>query len=505
MPQSVRCPNPLPMSMLDRVRAKRLPTLCLVFALFVLIGPLRAQAQHEEEEEHKEGHSDSRFSDEPIPLADIPKRPRPLLELGEPFLGTGTLAQGIKLPTGAVWQPAFMAFGTLRTALQGIDSGVANSQLIEAAARFDLFGNLYLTQTERVLIGFRPLDDDGRFTRYTLNSDPTLPDSLADFQDELNFSIRTLFFEGDLGEIFPNLDRDDSGGLDIGFSVGRQPLSFQDGMLLNEDALDAVGLTRANMKLGGLVNARATALFAWGDLDRPGTFGNMGDKSALLVGLFTETDSRKRTVELDAVYVSADDTTGDGVYLGLGSTRRVGRYSNTLRVLASFPVGEEGLANRQGVLIHNQLSWTPHHSHNHIYINGFVGINEFRSAARGPSAGGPLGRTGILFAAVGLGRYGAALGNMADNAIGGSAGYQMFFDHTRKQLVLEVGGRYTYDEETLAARDAVALAARYQMAVGRRGVIVLDAFGAYDLDDESLGPNSSELNFGGRVEVVIKL
>jgi hypothetical protein len=489
-----------------RRRQARWYTAACLALLLLAGGAHTARAQgHEEQEQGDEEHSVSRFSDEPIPLADLPKRPRPLLELGEPFLGTGTLAQGIRLPTGAVWQPAFMAFGTIRSALQGLDTGTADARLVEAAARFDLFGNLYLTQTERVLIGFRPLDDDGRFTRYTLSADPELPDSLDAFQEELNVGIRTLFFEGDLGEIFPNLDRDDSGNLDIGFSVGRQPLSFQDGLLLNEDAIDAVGLTRANLRLGGLVNVRATGLLAWADIDRPGALGNAGDKSATLVGLFTETDTRKRTVELDAVFVAADDTTGDGVYLGLGSTRRLGRYSNTLRVLASLPVGDEGLANRQGVLIHNQFSWTPHHTYNHLYINGFVGIDAFRSAARAPSAGGPLGRTGILFAAVGLGRYGAALGNGADNAVGGSVGYQMFFTDTRRQLIVEAGGRYTYDEETRAARDAVALAARYQMAVGLRGVVGVDAFGAYDLDAAPLGPNGSDLNFGGRLEVLVKL
>ena len=478
----------------------------LVLILLLMGGSTTAWAQHEgEEKEEEHGESESRFSDEPIPLADVPKRPPPLIELGEPFLGTGTLSQGIKLPTGAVWQPAFLAFGTIRSAVQGIDNGVANTQFAEGAARFDLFGNLYLTQSERVLIGFRPLDQDGAFTRYTFSNEPELPASLADFQDELNFAIRTLFFEGDLGEIFPGLDWNDSGGLDIGISVGRQPLSFQDGLLINEDAIDAVGLTRANVKMGGLVNTRITGLFAWGDIDRPTADGNRGDKSAWLVGLFTESDSRKRTVELDALYVSADDSTGDGIYLGLGTTRRIGHYNHTLRTLASFPVGDEMEANRQGVLLHNQLSWTPYHTYNLIYINNFVGIGEFRSAARGPAAGGPLGRTGILFAAVGLGRYGAALGNGADNAVGGSIGYQMFFDHTRKQLVLEAGGRYTYDDDTIGPRDAIAAGARYQMAFGRRGVIVLDVFGSYDIDSADLVGDSTELSFGGRFEVVIKL
>ena len=112
---------------------------CLTLMVLVVGGSNAAWAQHEGDEKHEEGddHSDSRFSDEPIPLAEIPKRPRPILELGEPFLGTGTLAQGIKLPTGAVWQPALMAFGTIRSALQGAENGVANTQFTEAAARFD--------------------------------------------------------------------------------------------------------------------------------------------------------------------------------------------------------------------------------------------------------------------------------------------------------------------------------------------------------------------------------
>ena len=57
---------------------------CLVLALLLAVGASAAWAQDHEEQK---GDSESRFSDEPIPLADIPKRPRPLLELGEPFLG----------------------------------------------------------------------------------------------------------------------------------------------------------------------------------------------------------------------------------------------------------------------------------------------------------------------------------------------------------------------------------------------------------------------------------
>ena len=43
--------------------------------------------------------SESALSDEPIPyqVDEVPDRPRPLLELGEPFLGTGPLGKGIRL------------------------------------------------------------------------------------------------------------------------------------------------------------------------------------------------------------------------------------------------------------------------------------------------------------------------------------------------------------------------------------------------------------------------
>lgn len=448
---------------------------------------------------HGGAESRSRFSDEPIPLADIPQRPEPILELGEPFLGTGTLDQGFRLPTGAVWQPQFLAFGTWRTAAQGASQ--PGLDFAEATSRFDLFGNLYLTQTERVLVGLRPLDDNGRFTRYTLHQDPALSESRSGFQEELNATVRTLFFEGDFGELFPVLDPDDSGSWDVYFSVGRQPLRFQDGLLLNENAIDMVGLTRANMKLFGLVNTRTTGVFGWGDIDRR----NRGDKSAQLFGLFNEIDTRNRTIELDAVVVTADRARGSGLYAGLGSTRRIGRLANnTIRVLGSYPLSAETALNRKGFLVHNQFGWTPVHTHNWVYVNAFGSLGAFRSAARSPTAGGPLGRTGVLFAAVGLGRYGAALGNRADNAVGGSLGYQMFFDHNRKQLLLEAGGRYTYDKVgALGARDAAAVGARYQMALGQRFVLELSGFGSYTLS--SVPATVSAVSGGGRFEVTVKL
>ena len=453
----------------------------------------KANNNKNDDKKHK-GKHDSRITDKYIPLQlkNFPQRPKPLLEIGQKFLGTGTLNQGIKLPTGAVWQPYFIAFGTYRTGLQTFDNGT--TQVSEWANRFDLFGNLYLTFTERLLFGFRPLDQNGRFTGVTFQPDPLN----NGFEDELNFELTTLFFEGEFGELFPNLDRDDKRGLDFGFSVGRQLISFQEGLLIN-DNIDAVGITKINGKKFGAVNFRWTLLYGWNQINR--TNLPEQDSSASMVGFFTETDWRKSTVAFDVVYINSNPITGDGIYAGLSAVQRLGKYNTSFRVVSSLPIGEESQHNEQGVLLFSEISWTPQGNHNLIYFNSFWGIKNFRSATRGPAMGGPLGRTGILFASVGLGRLGAAgspLVNRADESLGGALGYQMFFAHTRKQLLFELGGRHSSLDDD---QSAVAGGARFQSAFGRRGIIVVDGFAVYEFD---VPVSTNEFRFGGRLELLFR-
>ncbi len=380
------------------------------------------------------------------------------------------MRKGFTLPTGAVWQPSFLVYGTFLTAVQGREVQETGAGFREVPGRANFFGNLFLTPTERVVVGVRPLDQNGAFTGYTQRARP-VGSAPEGFNSELNFALRTLFFEGDLGEIFPNLDRDDSAGLDLYFSVGRQPLAFQDGLLINEDMVDMVGLTKANLKIGALINMRVTGIFGWGGITRHSVSGNQNDASAKMFGLLVEIDTRSSTIELDALYVAGDEVSGKGLHMGLGVTRRLGRFNNTIRVLASLPNGVETEFNRPGVLIHDQFSWTPHRGINLAYVTAYTGIGQFRSAARGPLVGGPLGRTGILWASVGLGRFGPPLGNQSDNSIGGAVGYQMFFDGTRKQLVLEAGARRHTTGVGMAGSDLFGIGGRYQIAMGRHWVV----------------------------------
>ena len=115
--------------------------------------------------------SSSRLSDVAIglQLADVPARPQPLLELGTPFLHPGGIGEGFVLPTGAVWQPSFLVFGTLRSSLLKLDRG---ADPFEFANRLDLFGNLQLTGTERILVGLRPLDKEVGLTNELVGSVP---------------------------------------------------------------------------------------------------------------------------------------------------------------------------------------------------------------------------------------------------------------------------------------------------------------------------------------------
>ncbi len=431
-----------------------------------------------------ESESPSRLSDKPTPLDKTLERPKPLVELGVPFLGTGKLQEGFTLPGGAVWQPSFVLFGTYRTAVQTFDDG--KTRFSEWANRLDIFGNIQLSGTERILIGLRPLDNHRQYFGYEFEPKKR-------FSDNGDGSVEMLFFEGEFGEIFPNLDLYDRRSLDYGFSVGRQPLLLQDGLLLN-DRIDSLGIVRNSLHTPWTSGWRVDFLYGWNYIHRN---NNERDNSAQLFALSTSADWYWTTVDLDAVYLDAKKKTGSAVYGGLGATQRVnllGRTLNsTFRVVGSQALDQETPETSDGVLFFTELGLTPHGGLNWLYLNAFWGIERFSSAARAPDAGGPLGRVGVLFEALGLGRYQAALGNRADDSAGGALGYQMFFDQFRRQLTLEVGGR----KDTNGTRqDRVAFGGRLEQAIGHHFILRFDSF-------ISTGPHRGP-GYGGRTELMAK-
>lgn len=454
----------------------------------------------------------SRVIDESVPNvnpATIPQRPKPIIELFNPFFGSGKIQKGLELPTGAVWTPTFIVFGTYQSALQGFENpaeelpGARHKPRSEWANRLDLYGNLQLSGTERVLVGIRPLDDGvfakpgkARYAGYDFT-----PGNGKEgwVDDRFNARITTLFFEGELGQLFPSLDPFDRKQLDIGFSVGRQPLLYQDGIFINDD-VDAVGITRNNFLPKGGSNLQITAVYAWSQIDRNDGI-NHGDPG--LFGLFVNADIGRTTWNWDTAYVGGSGLHGDGVYSALSATQRIGHLNTTFRVLGSkaleshAPVGSLATfgngssAVGTGVLLFSEISWDVPWTKDLVYLDGYWGIDRFTSAARGPDRGGPLGRVGILFAEQPIGRYGSALSSNPERSVGAALGYQKFLDPAlRKQIIFEVGGRASTD--SAARTSAAAVGARYQQAFGQHRVLQFDAFGALN---EATG-----FGYGGRVE-----
>ena len=499
--------------------------------------PVHPEPQEREDHAEDEEHDDSRITDEYIPLFvdGFPQRPRPLIEIGQPFLGTGNIGSGFTIPGGAVWTPSFVAFGTYRGGLSTIDAGGGRTS--QWANRLDFFGNLALTGSERFVFGLRPLDEtvEGQrlFSGY-INSTP----GDGEFVDRLNFDWNTvshLFFEGDFGELFPGLDDDDRRGLDFGFSVGRQPISFQEGLLIN-DSIDGVGTTRNNFKPGSATNLRFTGLYSWNEVNRntpsaDGATRNVRAESGHLVGGFTEIDWEPMTVAIDVIYVrggrfvgpDARVLAGDGLYAGVSFVGRPGAgfFNTAVRVVTSVPLGDQTPEDNpldisdpasRGTLVFVETSWTPHHTNNYFYANGFYAVEDYRAAALDPTVPGPLARAGILFEGPGLGNVPGALSPTASDVLGGTFGHQLFFGALgfRQQVVLEGDGRYSTQDcpavSSVCDPHQVAGGARYQIAVGRRGVIRVDGFAvresfrgmAAEAGDDSM------FTVGARAELVVR-
>ena len=285
--------------------------------------------------------------------------------------------------------------------------------------------------------------------------------------------ITTLFFEGEFGELFPKLDPEDSGAYDLGFAVGRQPIFFQEGIMFN-DTIDAFGINRDTVQFRGVVDMRVLGLFGWNQIGRD---DNDEDETAYVLGLFTETDLRASTVNVDLAYIVSDQSDGgkgDGFYVGIAATQRFGLVNTSFRINGSWAIDNKNAAISDGYVVMAETSYTPAGGQNVVYLNGFAGIDHYSSASRSPSAGGPLGRVGILFAAPGLGRIGAPISNRADEVTGGALGYQMFFNGGRTQLIAEAGGR---KDTSSNGTDAYGIGFRFQQAVAARHVLQVNAFG----------------------------
>ena len=417
-------------------------------------------------------------------VGDIPFRPALFLELGDPFLDTGQLDAGFEVPIlGAIWQPRLWSYLINRTAVQTFDNGAPGRlRDTEIANRMDLYANLQLTGTEKILLGLRPFDNNlpSRFTRYTFDG------SNEDFNNELNLDIETLFFEGDIGSLLPKLDRAGIKPIDFGFTVGRQPFTFQEGIILN-DTVDAVGFVRNNLVFPNTSNLRISGLWAWDRLDRNdrnrGTDPNM-------YGLFVFADTHVSSYNLDMIYVDDNATNGDAFYIGASAIQRIralGGISSAFRINNSIALDEEigGNVIGDGSLLSAEFSTIVPGSDDIAYFNPFISIGNFTQAGREQILGGPLASLGILFASPNLSTYGAEVSPFTDDVVGFATGYQAFWDDHRRNLILEIAGRHDYDGQGF---DQLGLGFQLQQAIGQHIQAQLEGFYTFNGErDDGVG------------------
>src|SRR5207245_1383748 len=147
----------------------------------------------------------------------------------------------------------------------------------------------------------------------------------------------------------------------------------------------------------GSATVRLSGYYAWDQIERA---NNARDKAASMFGLNASADFPVSTVDADLAYVTSTGDS-DGLFAGIGSNQRIGKFNTVFRVNTSVAVEHATALVRSGTLLFGECSYTMPYGEDLVYLNGFWGIDHFSSAARSPSAGGPLGRVGILNAAVG--------------------------------------------------------------------------------------------------------
>jgi len=436
------------------------------------------------------------LKDEYVPfksVGEIPARPALFLELGDPFLDTGQLYEGFEVPIiGAVWQPRLWSYFIYRTTLQTFDDGAPGRiRDSEWANRLDLFANLQLTGTEKILLGLRPVDNNQprRFTRYSFESAED-----DGFRNEFNIDVETLFFEGDVGSLIPNLDRAGIKPIDFGFTVGRQPITFQEGIIIN-DTVDALGFIRNNIPFPGTSNLRVSGMWAWHRLDRN---DRARDPDSYMYALFTAVDAPVSTFNLDLIYAD-DDVNSDGFYVGASAIQRIkalGGLSTAFRINSSFALEDEVTGNviGDGTLLTAEFSAIVKGSDDIVYFNPFISVGNFTQAGREAIVGGPLANTGILFASPNLSTYGAEINPFTDDVVGAAIGYQAFWDNHRRNLILELAGRNDFGGAGEDI-DSLGLGFQLQQAVGQYVQLQLEAFYTFseDRDDGS----------GARFEILV--
>ena len=429
------------------------------------------------------------FPDDQLPpqVEIFPERPPMLLELGEKFFKVGEVPYGINPWSGTYWQPALWVFGTYRTSNQYSALSKADSpSLNNWVNRFDLFANIKLSGTERFFAAWRPLDKGGMtgidFTQENAEFTHNFEEKGDGESFKQWFFPATWFFEGDIAELFQFLDYEDKLPRDIGFTLGRQPIFFQEGIVIN-DILETFGLAINGLYFPRASNLKISLMTARNHPDRDG-------QDEYIYGAFTEIDFHKNMVNLDIAYVQENQSgKTNGIVIGGSNVQKFGFWNTSFRVGYSKALGETSDIG-DGIFLMGEFSRKHYPYRNIMYVNSFIKLDSFTPAA----GGGAVGRTGILFAGSGMTGYGSPMGTaLGADEMGASAGYQWFMQGGKQSILFERSYRQALDDGT---DTKIGLGFKFMKALGQRYAGFIDGF--------TVIPKDGSLSTGGRVELMVR-
>jgi hypothetical protein len=242
--------------------------------------------------------------------------------------------------------------------------------------------------------------------------------------------------------------------------------------------MDSLAVTRSTVPLPGTNFARIGGLVAVNGVHRK---SNKDDINANLFALFSEAEFHHSTAELDLVYIESEREKGDQFNIGGSWIRQYIIFDHavdtTTRVAHSYAPDEETAHASNGTLLYSSLAFAPKRTDNILYMNTFAALNSYAPAAR--QTAGPLGIVGLLFSGNGL--AGSAINNGANDAYGGSIGYQMFFSGAlRRNLIIEAGGKV---DNTSGGVNRLGAQLRYSHALGQH---VFFEVGGFAVTQESI-------------------
>jgi len=403
--------------------------------------------------------------------------PRPLFELFRPIYEEGPFRPGAN-PFGDknLAFPAFSIFGDWRTAVAYNDNGAA--EIGQIATRLNLDVDLKLTATERIHGFFRPLDKNGKFTRYEFFGNDR---KQGDFHSDLN--IETMFFEGDVGSMMSGITGEHA-KFDLPIAAGLTPFLFQNGVWV-EDAFVGGGASvmAINSRLFDISNMDVTIFGGFDKVTTPAIKNadntlNDDDLSVYGIAAFVEANQGYWEAGYGAIR-GRNNFSNDGYQsLTLAFTRRYGGWlSNSLRTIWTFGQDRDrGLQQTaDGIIFLAENSLVTSKPSTLVpYLNLWVGLDRPQPLADDT---GILKNTGINFETDALTGF-PKLDDTGQDTYGGALGIQYLFG-LDQQLVFEVATVQIIGDVNEKGRAAVddqyGFGIRYQIPISPAWIVRADA------------------------------